>query len=123
MTRALDRAAAPVFKKTGALGGSYVRRSFLSCCCAVCTKASALARAARLSWPSRGAPGYPAPLQDVSGLWVYLVVLLHALHARQPLPWAASTALVSSWRSQLFFPLPPQASPSCSAPHRLSARR
>jgi hypothetical protein len=28
-----------------------------------------------------------------------LVVLLHALHARQPLHWAASTALFSSWRS------------------------
>jgi hypothetical protein len=25
--------------------------------------------------------------------------LLHALHARQPLHWAASTALVSSWSS------------------------
>ncbi len=26
------------------------------------------------------------------------------MHARQPFHWAASTALVSSWRSQLFFP-------------------
>jgi hypothetical protein len=43
------------------------------------------ARLAQLSWPSRGAPGYLAPLHGVSGLWVNLVVLLHALHARQPL--------------------------------------
>jgi hypothetical protein len=65
------------------------------------------ARLAQLSWPSRGAPGYPAPLHGVLGLWVNLVVLLPALHARQPLHWAASTALVSSWRSQLLSPLPP----------------
>jgi hypothetical protein len=60
------------------------------------------ARLAQLSWPSRGAPEYPAPLHGVSGLWVNLFVLLHDLHARQPLHWAASTALVSSWRSRLF---------------------
>ncbi len=70
------------------------------------------ARLAQLSWPSRGAPGYPAPLHGLAGLWVNLVVLLHALHARQPLHWAASTALVSSWRSQL---LPPSSLPRAVA--------
>jgi hypothetical protein len=33
-------------------------------------------------------------------------VLLHALHARQSLYWVTSTALGSSWCSQLFSPLP-----------------
>jgi hypothetical protein len=73
------------------------------------------ARLAQLSWPSCGAPGYPSPLHGVSGLWVDLVVLLHALHARQPLHWAAPTALVSSWRSELFSPGRPTGSrPRCT---------
>jgi hypothetical protein len=54
----------------------------------------------------------PAPLHGVSGLWVNLVVLLHALHARQPLYWVTSTALGSSWRSQLFAPRPASPSPA-----------
>lgn len=77
------------------------------------------ARLAQLSWPSRGAPGYPAPLHGVSGLWVNLVVLLHALHARQPLYWVTSTALGSSWRSQLF---PPPSRPYLRSTSNAKAR-
>ncbi len=60
--------------------------------------------ASRTSLPS--APPRPAP-HGVSGLWVNL-----ALHAREPLYWVTSTALGSSWRSQLFsHHAPPSPSP------------
>ncbi len=64
--------------------------------------------------PLHAPPSAPTPVPS-PGLWVNLVVLLHALHARQPLYWAASTALGSSRRSLLFSPLA-QAAPASHAP-------
>jgi hypothetical protein len=80
----------------------------------------------RLTAPSVASPALEHS-PHTSLLWVNLVVLLHALHARQPLCWVTSTALGSSWRSPLFsppgpalFPSPPRSLPP--SPHRASAR-
>ncbi len=64
-----------------------------------------LRQATRSAVLARDRPAVPPTLD--------LPVLLHALHARHPLHWAASTALVSSWRAQLFSAL---AGPG-AAPH------